>query len=42
MIRTLHEGLLADGIAVPLTKLCAEGRSLFCRTDQAMTRPGRR
>ena len=23
MIRTLHEGLLADGIAVPLTKLCA-------------------
>lgn len=22
MIRTLHEGLLADGIAVPLTKLC--------------------
>ena len=23
MIRTLHEGLLADGFAVPLTKLCA-------------------
>ncbi len=23
MIRTLHEGLLADGISVPLTKLCA-------------------
>lgn len=23
MIRTLHEGLLAEGIAVPLTKLCA-------------------
>jgi hypothetical protein len=23
MILTLHEGLLADGIAVPLTKLCA-------------------
>jgi putative transposase len=23
MIRTLHEGLLADGVAVPLTKLCA-------------------
>lgn len=23
MIRTLHEGLLADGIAVPLTRLCA-------------------
>jgi putative transposase len=23
MIRTLHEGLLADGITVPLTKLCA-------------------
>lgn len=23
MIRTLHEGLLADGLAVPLTKLCA-------------------
>lgn len=23
MIRTFHEGLLADGIAVPLTKLCA-------------------
>ena len=23
MIRTLHEGLLADGIAVPLAKLCA-------------------
>lgn len=23
MIRTLHEGLLADGIAVPLTELCA-------------------
>lgn len=23
MIRTLHEGLLADGIKVPLTKLCA-------------------
>jgi putative transposase len=23
LIRTLHEGLLADGIAVPLTKLCA-------------------
>ena len=23
MIRTLHEGLFADGIAVPLTKLCA-------------------
>ena len=22
MIRTLHEGLLADGFAVPLTKLC--------------------
>ena len=22
MIRTLHEGLLADGVAVPLTKLC--------------------
>jgi len=23
LIRTLHEGLLADGVAVPLTKLCA-------------------
>ena len=23
MIRTLHEGLFADGFAVPLTKLCA-------------------
>jgi hypothetical protein len=23
MIRTLHEGLLADGITVPLAKLCA-------------------
>ncbi|TWI93955.1 hypothetical protein IQ03_04356 [Gemmobacter caeni] len=23
MIRTLHEGLLADGLSVPLTKLCA-------------------
>jgi putative transposase len=23
LIRTLHEGLLADGISVPLTKLCA-------------------
>jgi putative transposase len=23
LIRTLHEGLLADGIAVPLTKLCS-------------------
>ena len=23
MIRTLHEGLLADGVAVPLAKLCA-------------------
>lgn len=23
MIRTLHEGLRADGVAVPLTKLCA-------------------
>ena len=23
MIRTLHEGLLADGFAVPITKLCA-------------------
>ena len=23
MIRTLHEGLLADGIKVPLAKLCA-------------------
>lgn len=23
MIRTLDEGLLADGLAVPLTKLCA-------------------
>lgn len=22
MIRTLHEGLLSDGIAVPITKLC--------------------
>ena len=22
LIRTLHEGLLADGVAVPLTKLC--------------------
>ena len=23
MIRTLHEGLLAEGISVPLAKLCA-------------------
>lgn len=23
MIRTLHEGLLSDGISVPITRLCA-------------------
>lgn len=39
LIRTLHEGLLADGIAVPLTKLCmwfgVPRRTLYYRPTKA-------
>lgn len=39
MIRTLHEGLLADGIAVPLTRLCAwfgvSRRTVYCKPTKA-------
>lgn len=39
MIRTLHEGLLADGLAVPLTKLCAwfgvPRRTIYYRPTKA-------
>ena len=41
MIRTLHEGLLADGIKVPLTKLCAwfgvPRRTVYYKPTRAAT-----
>jgi putative transposase len=39
LIRTLHEGLLADGIVVPLSKLCAwfgvPRRTVYCKPVKA-------